>query len=126
MITGWDHVHFVCEDMEGMVKFFADIFGGKETSREEVRGLPMIRMEVHGLTVSFLGTQPHSPMLQPGKGNRGLDHVGFKVANLDQTLEEFKKKGVTLNAGPGVTASGVKYAFINGPEGIRIELIERK
>ena len=85
----------------------------------------MVRMEIIGLAVAFVGTQPQSPMLQPGKGNRGLDHMGFRVDNLDKTLEELKAKGVTLNAGPGVTGSGLKYAFINGPEGIRIELIEK-
>jgi len=126
MITGWDHIHIVCGDVEAAVKFFADNFKGKEISREEVRGFPLVRLEIMGLVVAFVGTQPQSPMLQPGKGNRGLDHMGFRVDNLDKTLEELKAKGVTLNAGPGITGSGLKYAFINGPEGIRIELIERK
>ncbi len=126
MITGWDHVHVLCGDVEAAVKFFADHFSGKETSRQQLRGLPMVRMEVMGLDIAFLGADPKSPALQPGKGNRGLDHMGFKVDNLDRTLEELKAKGVTLNVPPGVTAAGVKYGFINGPEGIRIELIERK
>ncbi len=62
----------------------------------------------------------------PGKDGEGLDPMGFKVQDLDKTLAELKGKGVTLNTAPGVTAAGAKYAFINGPEGIRIELIERR
>ena len=126
MITGWDHVHFICGDVDGAAKYFGDIFGGKEISRAVVRGFAMVRMEIKGFVVAFLGTDPQSPVLQPGKGNRGLDHISFKVSNLGKTLEEMRGKGVTLNVGPGVTSSGLKYAFINGPEGIRIELIERK
>jgi lactoylglutathione lyase len=126
MITGWDHVHIVCGDVEGTVKFFLDHFKGKETSRQMLRGFPMVRVDVLGLDVAFIGTDPQSSLLQPGKGERGLDHMGFKVDDMDKTLEELQAKGVTLNTPPGLTAAGIKYAFINGPEGIRIELIERK
>ncbi len=126
MITGWDHVHVVCGDVETAVKFFVDHFKGEEVSRQELRGFPMVRVDVMGLDVAFIGADPKSPMLQPGKGNRGLDHMGFKVQDLDKTLAELKGKGITLDIAPGVTAAGAKYAFINGPEGIRIELIERR
>ncbi len=126
MITGWDHIHVVCEDVEGAVKFFVEHFRGKETSRQVVRGFPMVRVDVMGFDVAFIGTDPKSSLLQPGKGQRGLDHMGFKVNDLDKTLEELTAKGITLNTKPGLTAAGVKYAFINGPEGIRIELIERQ
>ncbi len=52
--------------------------------------------------------------------------MGFKVQDLDKILEELKTKGVPMNTAPGVTAAGPKYGFVNRPEGIRIELIERK
>ncbi len=126
MITGWDHMHVVCGDLEGAVKFFVEHFHGKETSRGVIRGLPMVRVDVMGLDVAFIGTDPKSSLLQVGKGQRGLDHMGFKVDDLDKTLQELTAKGITLNTQPGVTAAGGKYAFINGPEGIRIELLERK
>jgi catechol 2,3-dioxygenase-like lactoylglutathione lyase family enzyme len=126
MITGWDHMHVVCGDVDTAVKYFVEHFQGKETSRQELRGLPMVRVNVMGLDIAFIGTDPQSPLLQPGKGQRGLDHMGFKVQDLDTTLAELKAKGVTLNTAPGLTAAGIKYVFINGPEGIRIELIERK
>ncbi len=126
MITGWDHMHIVCGDLEGAVKFFVEHFHGKETSRGTIRGLPMVRVDVMGLDIAFIGTDPKSSLLQVGKGQRGLDHMGFKVDDLDKTLQELTVKGITLNTQPGVTAAGAKYAFINGPEGIRIELLERK
>ena len=124
MITGLDHIHYVSNNMEEMVKYFADIFGAKEISRGEARGYPMIRMNVFGVTISFLGTDPGAGQLEPGKGLRGLDHIGFKVKNMDAALAELKKKGVQVLLGPNVTPAGVRFAFIGGPEGIRIELIE--
>jgi catechol 2,3-dioxygenase-like lactoylglutathione lyase family enzyme len=125
MITGLDHIHYISNNLEEMVKYFEKVIGGKETSRTEVRGYPMVRMDVFGTTISFLGTEPNAALLDPGKGKRGLDHIGFKVKNLEATLEDLKKKGAKVAVGPNVTPAGVKFAFIDGPEGIRIELVEK-
>jgi predicted enzyme related to lactoylglutathione lyase len=51
------------------------------------------------------------------------DHIGFSVDNLDQTLERLKKDGVKITDGPHSSPGG-KYAFIEGPDHIRIELVE--
>ena len=51
------------------------------------------------------------------------DHVGFSVDNLEQTLERLKKDGVKITDGPHSSPGG-KYAFIEGPDHIRIELVE--
>lgn len=50
------------------------------------------------------------------------DHIGFSVDNLEQTLERLKKDGVKITDGPH--SSPGKYAFIEGPDHIRIELVE--
>src|SRR5215467_1421272 len=51
------------------------------------------------------------------------DHIGFSVDNLRQTLDRLKKDGVKVTDGPQSGAGG-KYAFIEGPDHIRIELVE--
>ena len=125
MITGLDHVHVICGDVDGAVQFFKDIFGGRETSREIVRGFPMVRLDVKGANIFFMGTEAGAGQLIPGKGSRGLDHIGFKVKDFDLTMEELRQKGIKFTMGPLVSPTGLKYAFIEGPEGIRIELLER-
>ena len=125
MINGLDHVHILCGDVEKSVRYFEAVFGGKVESRGELRGFPMIRMEVKGVFVNLMGTDSKAGPLEVGKGSRGLDHFGFRVKDLEKTVEELKKKGAKISAGPGVTPAGVKFAFIDGPEGIRIELVER-
>ena len=53
------------------------------------------------------------------------DHVGFGVDNLDQTLARLKSDGVKVTDEPRSVAGGkVKFAFIEGPDHIRIELVE--
>jgi catechol 2,3-dioxygenase-like lactoylglutathione lyase family enzyme len=53
------------------------------------------------------------------------DHIGFGVDNLDQTLERLQKDGVQVTDAPRSVAGGkVKFAFIEGPDRMRIELVE--
>ena len=53
------------------------------------------------------------------------DHIGFSVDNLEQTLARLKKDGVKVTNEPRSVAGGkLKYAFIEGPDHIRIEVVE--
>ena len=56
---------------------------------------------------------------------RVVDHVGFSVDNLPETLEKLRKDGVKVTDEIKSVAGGkIKYAFIEGPDKIRIELVE--
>jgi catechol 2,3-dioxygenase-like lactoylglutathione lyase family enzyme len=56
---------------------------------------------------------------------RAIDHVGFSVDNLADILEKLRKEGVKVTDEiKSVPATKIKYAFIEGPDKIRIELIE--
>lgn len=56
---------------------------------------------------------------------RVVDHVGFSVDNLAGTLEKLRKDGVKVTDEIKSAAGGkIKYAFIEGPDKIRIELVE--
>jgi hypothetical protein len=47
------------------------------------------------------------------------------VANLETTLAELRKNGVKVTVEPRALANGqLKFAFIEGPDQIAIELIE--
>jgi catechol 2,3-dioxygenase-like lactoylglutathione lyase family enzyme len=53
------------------------------------------------------------------------DHIGFAVDNLEETLARLKKDGVKVTDEPRSLARGtLKFAFIEGPDHIRIELVE--
>ena len=125
MITGLDHVHIVFGNVEEGAKYFETLFGGQVVSRGEWQGQPVVRIDIQGSLIALMGTSAGAPQLVPGKGNRGLDHFGFKVKDFDQTMADLKKKGAKFSVEPSVAPSGVKYAFLEGPEGIRIELLEK-
>lgn len=120
MILKLDHIHFFCGDIEKMAAYFTDVFGGTEVSRNE----RAIRIDVKGAIINLMILDPKSEQFESGKGRRGLDHICFRVKDIEATLEEMKKKGVRINMEPKVLLGGRKIAFVDGPEGTRIELSE--
>jgi catechol 2,3-dioxygenase-like lactoylglutathione lyase family enzyme len=66
----------------------------------------------------------NQPAMSSTKG-RVVDHVGFSVDNLAEALEKMRKEGVKVTDEIKTAAGGkIKYAFIEGPDKIRIELVE--
>jgi catechol 2,3-dioxygenase-like lactoylglutathione lyase family enzyme len=56
---------------------------------------------------------------------RVVDHIGFSFDNLHDALEKMRKDGVKVTQEIETAFHGkVKYAFIEGPDRVRIELVE--
>jgi predicted enzyme related to lactoylglutathione lyase len=54
-----------------------------------------------------------------------VDHLGFSFENLEEALAKLRKEGVKVTDEIRSVAGGkIKYAFIEGPDKIRIELVE--
>jgi catechol 2,3-dioxygenase-like lactoylglutathione lyase family enzyme len=59
--------------------------------------------------------------------DRVFDHIAFEIKDMKKTITLLKKNKVTITDEPYQLSSGGSYiAFIEDPDGILIELIERK
>ena len=61
----------------------------------------------------------------PRPPHRGLDRFGFAVPDLDAAAAALKAKGVEFTLEPKRVRPGLRIAFIRGPQGISIELLQR-
>ena len=65
---------------------------------------------------------------EPSAGH-SIDHIGFRPANVDASVTAMKAKNikVTTEPRPLVLPSGtaMRLAFVEGPGGVRIELVQR-
>jgi catechol 2,3-dioxygenase-like lactoylglutathione lyase family enzyme len=56
---------------------------------------------------------------------RVVDHIGFSVDNLSQAIEVLRANGVKVTDEVRSVANGkIKFAFIEGPDKLRIEIVE--
>ena len=125
MVTGFEHVHMMFANLEEARKYFVNILGGREVARGEIRGMPVIRVNVAGIVFILHTADAQAPQFETGKGIRGLDHVGFLVKDIEKTVAEMKQKGAHFSQEVKTTGDGVKFTYVDGPEGIRFELMEK-
>ena len=69
-----------------------------------------------------------SPFNSPYANGEDLDHIAFDVQDLAATVKELKQRGVEVIVEPYVIGKevGWKEAYIKDPNGIWIELLQRK
>ncbi|OPZ74879.1 MAG: putative lyase [Firmicutes bacterium ADurb.Bin456] len=132
MIKKIDHIGIAVKDLATSLKLYEEILGlesvGTEVVEEQkvkVAFLPAGDSEVELLE----STAPDGPIAKYiAKNGEGIQHLAFRVENLEQRLAELKEKGVRLiDEKPRYGAGGAKIAFLHPKStfGVLIELCER-
>ena len=132
MIEKIDHIGIAVRSIEKTSKFLSNILGLKvaceeivEEQKVKVAFLPLGDSELELLE----STSPEGPIAKfIEKKGEGIQHIAFRVDNIEKTLEKLKKEGVRLlDQKPRYGAGGAKIAFLHPKDtnGILIELSER-
>jgi methylmalonyl-CoA/ethylmalonyl-CoA epimerase len=127
-----DHLGVAVNSINEGKYFWADVLGlefeGTETVEEQkvtTAFFPVGESEVELLE----STSPDGPIAKYlEKKGAGLQHIAFRVENLESALQELKNKGVRLiDEKPRHGAGGAKIAFLHpkATGGILVELCER-
>jgi lactoylglutathione lyase len=121
----WDHVHLRSPDPEATAAFYERMFGA-EIIRTEQQGKTRIDFKLGGATVFIAPVTPGDGVAAPPKTPyQGLDHFGLEVKGIDAVVAELKSKGAEFTMEPNTIRPGTRIAFLRGPEGVSIELLER-
>ncbi len=122
----YDHVHFKCSDPEKTVAFFKENFAAKEVNRLEVNGMSIVTLDIGGLWYNFSpkrAGETVEPGTQPAR--YGVYHIAFKTGDLAAEAAKMKARGVKFTLEVSQSNPKTKYAFIEGPDGISIEILQR-
>jgi lactoylglutathione lyase len=127
----FDHAHLRCADPDATARFFETMFGA-EVSRSIYPlgtlypGQMRVIMRVGGQKILIAPTHPDDPMTPaPAFPYYGLEHIGLTVTDLDAAITELRAKGADIAIGPLTRDAGTYLAFIRGPEGIMVELVQQ-
>jgi len=127
-----DHLGIAVNSIEDGKKFWTETLGlpfaGDETVAEQkvtTAFFPVGESEVELLE----STAPDGPVAKYiEKKGQGIQHVAFRVENVEEALEELKAKGIQLiDQKPRMGAGGAKIAFLHpkATNGVLVELCER-
>ena len=121
----FDHIHLFSRDPEATAEFYARMFGA-EVIRSMPQGKPRIDLMLGGANIFILDvSQDPKAATGPSHPHQGLDHFGLEVKDIDAVCADLKAKGANFTRGPETIRPGTRIAFLTGPEGVSIELLER-
>ena len=112
---GFHHVHLRVSDPAATLKWYEDMFGGE---RGKLKG------QVDGLRygqVWLLAAGSGAERPAPSAG-RAIYNIAWLVPNVDDAVAALRNKAVKVTVEPR-SISTVRYAFVEDPNGILIELI---
>jgi predicted enzyme related to lactoylglutathione lyase len=113
----FDHIHLNSADVGAAADFYVEKFGGKKTGEFEVAGTPITIVDFDGTRLLINDRAPGGP-----PAGTSVDHIGFRTDDLDSAAADLKEKGAEFMMEPMEIAPGVKIAFVEGPDGVMIEL----
>jgi len=128
-----DHVGVAVKSIEQAGKFYTDVLG---LNIEEVENVADQKVNVAFIPITdsevelLESTDPKGPVSRyiDSKGE-GIQHIAFRVENIEEALEELKAKGIRLiDQTPRMGAGGAKIVFIHPKEtnGVLVEICERE
>lgn len=128
-----DHLGIAVSSIEEGKNFWTGVLGlfceGSETVEEQkvtTAFFPVGESEVELLE----STSPEGPVAKYiGKRGEGIQHIAFRVENIEEALKELKEKNIRLiDETPRKGAGGGKIAFLHpkAANGVLIELCERE
>lgn len=127
-----DHLGIAVNSIEEGKRLWSDVLGlafqGSETvdsQKVTTAFFPVGESEVELLE----STSPDGPVAKYiEKKGQGIQHIAFRVENIEEALAELKAKGVQLiDQAPRMGAGGARIAFLHpkATNGVLVELCER-
>jgi catechol 2,3-dioxygenase-like lactoylglutathione lyase family enzyme len=123
----FDHVHLVSKDPHAAAKWYVDKLGGELVKSVESHGAPQIYVSFAGAMVIVRGQR--TAELAAGKPGLqwGVDHFGMRVkGDFDGYCAGLRTKGVAFSMEPTDINPTTRIAFIRAPDGVSVELLDRK
>ena len=117
-----NHVHHESTDVHAAAKWYKKMFDATADEPFERGGATWLRVHIGEVTVTITDREFTNTELNR---YQGLDHFGLDTDDFDATLAHIQETGVEIWAGP-LEAESMRIVFINGPDNVKIELMEQK
>ena len=130
-LTDIDHVGIAVRDLDAAVAWYQQIFGATVAHRERIEsdGVDEALIKVADSYIQLLTPfRDDSPLAKyMEKNGEGIHHVGYRVDNCDEVLEEVKAQGArVVDEHPRTGSRGTTVAFLHPKTAFHtlIELVE--
>ena len=124
------HVSIRTSNMQRSIKFYEKYFNlhvtKQITLKESNQKLAFLQDSAGNCLVELAYHRSQTQFSQPCFADRVFDHLGFDVTDINGTIAAMKADGVKIIEEPKIFDAHATIAFVDDPDGTRIELVERK
>jgi glyoxylase I family protein len=121
------HLHLICQDLEGMIRFFTEVLHAGLVARQKFGTADGASIDLGGFTINLRKPREDESMIGDASQSRyGYDHIGLEVDDVDSLYRDLTEKGFAFFTPPRDIPPNLRIAFFKGPENITIELVERR
>ena len=123
----YDHMHLRSRDVKKTAEYYRQMFDAEIVESVQSDGKPRTDLDLNGLTI-FIAAVPAEATTPPAPAEPyvGLDHFGLRVDDMDAAVADLKRRGASFTLEPRTIRPGVRIAFVQAPDDVRIELLERR
>jgi lactoylglutathione lyase len=126
------HTSIRTSDMDRSIEFYTKLMGLKLLGRHEI---PKNNAEIaflqdpdgKGSRLELTFYKNQKKFVQADYEDRLFDHIAFEVDDMEKAISSLRRAKVTITDEPfRLSPAGSLIAFVEDPDGILIELIEKK
>ena len=126
MLTGFHHVAVICGDYARSKAFYTELLGLEiiaETYRE-ARDSWKLDLALPGGGQIELFSFPSPPDRMSHPEAKGLRHLAFSVADVEDAAHRLEAQGVAVESIRTDELTGKRFTFFADPDGLPLELYE--
>jgi methylmalonyl-CoA/ethylmalonyl-CoA epimerase len=129
MLQRIDHIGIAVENLDETVAFYREVMGLEVSSTEVFNGMKIAFLRVGDSELELLEDLTPDGVIarHVAKRGEGIQHVAYRVDDIDQALRDMRAKGIELIDGrprPGARNARVAFLHPKSTKGVLIEFVE--
>ena len=124
MKFGMNHIHIKAEDPKQTAQWYVDNLGAVVAGEADINGSLTVRTDLGGVRVNITQASPDILPAGTSDPHMGLEHFGIETDDLDGAVSTFASKGVKVLEEIRSLPNGMRIAFIEAPDNVRLELMQ--
>lgn len=129
MLKQIDHIGIAVKNLDETVAFYRDVMGLEVSAAEEFNGMKIAFLRIGDSELELLEDMTSDGAIARfvAKRGEGIQHVAYRVDNIEQALDEMRTKGLRLideRPRPGARRARVAFLHPSSTKGVLIEFVE--
>ena len=129
MLQQIDHIGIAVKNLDETVAFYRQVMGLEVSATEVFNGMKIAFLRIGDSELELLEdlTPDGAIARHVAKRGEGVQHVAYRVDNLEQALQDVRAKGIDLideRPRPGARNARVAFLHPKSTKGVLIEFVE--